>query len=239
MSLYADASVAVPATLSRLHREEIASSCRAGTRLTGEECLATVEAAHGAWMTHGLLESAASAGAPPADVQPAASLAMIERLALSPGTFTRRDHDEALAGGMHDGEYVETVSLVSRVVNIDVFARGVGSAPPALHPPEDGEPSYAQVQAVDEGAWVPTVPAGHKGESNAEAAYGSMDPQPFIYRALSYVPAEARRCITGGDVQYLPLKKLTDFSYSHIPGFSRAQVERVAARVSALNGCFY
>ncbi|MEQ8661519.1 MAG: hypothetical protein RLW62_11920 [Gammaproteobacteria bacterium] len=53
------------------------------------------------------------------DGLPTASLRVIDRLAVTPHAFTRVDRDAALATGMGQGEYVETVSLVSRSVYID------------------------------------------------------------------------------------------------------------------------
>ena len=79
-------------------------------------------------------------------------------------------------------------------------------------------------------------PAGG-GEAAADLYGGAM--QPFIYRALSLVPHEARRVMTGGNIQYLTLDKFFDYSYSAHAGLSRAHVETVAARVSAINQCFY
>lgn len=239
MPLYADAIVPVTPDLAVLHAAEIASFVAPGTWLNGEERLACVEAARAARSGAGLQREVPDTGATPADVLPDTSLDLITRLAVRPHEMTRDHFLAARNRGMSAGEYVETVSLVSRIVNVDIFARGVGAMPPALPAPVDGEPDYDTPRAVDEGAWLPTVPAGAKGGQDALRAYGGSGPQPFIYRALSLVPAEAVRCIIGGDAQYLPLDQFMDFSYSHHPGLSRIQVEIVAARVSALNDCFY
>lgn len=221
MSLYPHALVPVSAALEDLHREELEHLAHPGTWLSAEERLATVAAARG--------------GAAAADLLPAESLRLIDLVARAPRLLRREDCTRALADGMSAGEYVETVSLVSRIVNLDVFARGVGAAPLDLPPAVAGEPSQETPAASDEGAWLPSVPAG----AAARAVYGDDGPQPFIYRALSLVPNEVRRCIAGGNVQYLPLARFMDFGYSHQPGLSRVQVEIVAARISALNDCFY
>lgn len=221
MSLYSNALVPVTTALEELHHEELEHLARPGTWLSGEERLATVAAARGAPDAAALL--------------PAESLRLIDKVARAPRLLCREDCTRALADGMSAGEYVETVSLVSRIANLDVFARGVGVAPLTLPPAEAGEPSQEAPAASDEGAWLPSVPAG----AAARAVYGDAGPQPFIYRALSLVPSEVRRCIAGGNVQYLPLERFMDFGYSHQPGLTRVQVEIVAARISALNDCFY
>lgn len=239
MPLYADAIVPVTPELAVLHAAELTSFAAPGTWLSGEERLACVEAARAARSAAGLQREIPGTGAMPVDVLPAATLDLVTRLAVLPREMTREHFTAARARGMSAGEYVETVSLVSRIVNVDVFARGVGAAPSVLPEPVDGEPDYDAPRAVEEGAWLPTVPAGAKGAQDALRAYGGSGPQPFIYRALSLVPVEAMRCISGGDIQYLPIDKFMDFTYSHHPGLSRVQVEIVAARVSALNDCFY
>lgn len=237
MPLFADALVTVGSDIESLLEDEIRDIARAGTWLTAEERLAVVEGAREARAEARLQARVPHTGTPPRDLLPGSAFALIERLANTPRQLTRDDYQQARAAGMSDGEYLEIVSLVSRIVNIDVLARGIGSVPPTLHDPVDGEPTYDEPRTVAEGAWLPTVPAGRTAD--AAAAYGSEAPQPFIYRALSGVPAEARRCIAGGDVLYLPLDKFMDFNYSHHPGLNRVQVEIVAARVSALNDCFY
>ena len=239
MPLYADAIVPLIADITVLHAAELASFAAPGSWLSGEERLACVEAARAARSGAGLQREIPGTGTAPADVLPDASLELISQLAVRPREMTREHFTAARARGMSAGEYVETVSLVSRIVNVDVFARGVGAAPPVLPDAVDGEPDYDAPQAIEEGAWLPTVPAGAKGAQDALRAYGGSGPQPFIYRALSLVPAEAMRCIIGGDTQYLPIEKFMDFGYSHHPGLSRVQVEIIAARVSALNDCFY
>lgn len=229
MSFYADALVPMEASIVELHRDELAHLAGPGTWLSAEERLATVRAVRAAYARRGgELRTEVS-------ILPEDSLRLIERVANAPRLLTREDCTGALKAGMSSGEYIETISLVSRTINLDVFARGIGARALELMPPVDGDPSHESPPAIAEGAWLPSVPAGPQ----ARDVYGSAGPQPFIYRALSSVPQEARRCIAGGNVQYLPLDKFMDFSYSHQPGLSRVQVEIVAARISALNDCFY
>ena len=132
--------------------------------------------------------------------------------------------------------------MVSRAVNVDVFARGIGQPSPTLLPPVAGRPGRQRPRtARNEGAWAASVPGGARGEDEAIALYGSKDPQaaPYIYRALSLVPREAAGLMQLGAAQYLQIQDFMDPGFSYEPTLSRAQLELVAARVSALNACFY
>ena len=93
-------------------------------------------------------------------------------------------------------------------------------------------------EAVQELAWVPTIPNPPDGGALAEALYGGH-PMPYIIRALSLVPEELRLHLALEMVQYLPLERILEYDYQHHDGLTRAQAEIVAGRISALNDCFY
>ena len=59
--------------------------------------------------------------------------------------------------------------------------------------------------------------------------------KPDIMRRMSLVPDEIRLHIELEQVQYLLLKKIMDPLFEHHKGFTRAQGEIVARRVTALN----
>ena len=67
--------------------------------------------------------------------------------------------------------------------------------------------------------------------------YGGADFVPNIVRALSAVPDEVRVLRQLSQTHYLPLGGLRDPSARR--SLDRMQIELVAARVSALNECFY
>jgi hypothetical protein len=60
---------------------------------------------------------------------------------------------------------------------------------------------------------------------------------PNIVRALSVVPAEARALQTLSASHYLPVAQIGDPTARRT--LDRMQMELVAARVSAVNQCFY
>ena len=74
-------------------------------------------------------------------------------------------------------------------------------------------------------------------EACLENVYVSPDPT-FIRRALSLVPGEACGLFDMVDAQYLPGAIMPDLATRH-RAITRAQMELIAGRVSAINGCFY
>jgi hypothetical protein len=110
-------------------------------------------------------------------------------------------------------------------VGIDTFGRALSVSAPDLPEPERGEPTRIRPPGARVDVhWVPSVPA--------------VDPTvPNVRRALSLVPAEAQAFEEMGAVMYLPLDELMEFGRDR--AISRPQMELLAARVSALNQCFY
>jgi hypothetical protein len=78
-------------------------------------------------------------------------------------------------------------------------------------------------------------PGDHDPE---DADYFSMKRRANIRLALTLVPDEARGWFDVVDAQYLSGAMMADFSREH-RAISRAQIELIAARVSALNQCTY
>lgn len=154
---------------------------------------------------------------------PRAALEAVHRITTDPGRLARRFYEETRAGGLADGHYVELVGVVSTVVSIDAFCRGLGVRLHALPEPEPGEPSReVPPQMGDRGAWVPMAP-GFGGN---------------VMRALSLVPEEVANLLDLSAAHYMRPDEMMDLE--HGTGvLDRAQVELVAARISALRECFY
>ena len=123
-----------------------------------------------------------------------------------------------------DAAYVELGAVVVTVTAIDAFGEALGRGHEPLPEPEEGEPDGVRLaEAVDAGAYVPM-----------------QDPfqGPNVARALSLVP----------DANALFFANVMAMYSSHDGGFydlawngplARPQAELLAARVSALNECFY
>jgi hypothetical protein len=163
----------------------------------------------------------------------------VHRVVTDPGRLSRSWVGGVIAAGVSDAQLVELISIVCTVMLVDDFARAVGSGPPALPEPLDGEPSRMRpAEAVDEGYFVPTIPyaIGSRPEHGLYAANGFV---PNVGRGLSLVPDAVR---TGKDLMrahYMPYPMVaTDFEPPSRP-ISRSQIELVASRTSANNDCFY
>jgi len=239
MPLYRDSEYPVRAALADVHMQQIENMVSPGTWYTGPERRAIAIAARRAACEAGLLE-------PPTgglDHPETGLKEIVHRVTATVATSVQELgedlYDETIAAGLSDVEYVEIVGVVSRIVDLDVFARGIGVAPRTLPPSRAGAPQRTRPEtAVIEHAWVATVPNGPAGGDIGASLYHGH-PMPYIVRALSLVPEELRAHVELEIAHYTRLDKLFDYEYQHHEGLTRPQAELVAGRVSALNDCFY
>ena len=162
---------------------------------------------------------------------------VIHRIRTDSGRLTRQFYDDALARGLSDAEYVETVGVMATVIAIDTFCDALGMPRHALPAPIAGESRRRRPTGAKEGlAWVPTVAP----EDMTEAESGMYDGLAAvnIHRALSLVPAEVTGFFDLDTAHYLPDAVLRDFGTEY-RALTHAQIEFLAARVSAINQCFY
>ncbi len=168
---------------------------------------------------------------------PDAVVDIVHRIRTDPGRLTREWFREAIASGLTDAQYVEIVGVVVWVVGADTFARAIGAPPAPLPEPLPGEPSRRRpAGATDQGAWVPMIAPEDASGPEAEL-YGEGRFVPNVRRALSLVPAEARGFGDVGSVHYFAIDDMMDLTRQR--AITRPQIELLAARVSALNQCFY
>jgi hypothetical protein len=163
---------------------------------------------------------------------------VVHRVRTDPARLSERWYRRVVAGGLTEERYVEIVSLVGHIVAIDTMARGLGLDARPLPSPEPGSPSrYSPAGAKPGGAWVPWIEP--QDASEAEAGFYPADRPPAnIMKAMSLVPDEARGFFDLVTHQYLPGAVMRDFSREY-RAISHAQIELLAARVSALNRCLY
>ena len=161
---------------------------------------------------------------------------MIHRIVADPGRLTRGWYDRTLASGISDAEFVEIVSVVAHVTAVDTFAKGLGVPLRPLPEARDGEPSrYRPAEARQHQAWAPNIAWNEHGPNEADYFVG---PEANIRRALTLVPDEARSFFDVASAQYLAGPQMRDFS-REFRAITHAQIELLAARVSALNQCTY
>ena len=137
-----------------------------------------------------------------------------------------RDWAEGIIAGTGDARYVELASVVVTTVAADAFCEAMGIDHERLPEPEAGEPSRERPDNMgDIGAWVPVQVIDWQRAN--------------VARALSLVPEGVRTFFRMVAAMYSGTA--TDFNemvWDHRP-MARPQVELLAARVSALNQCFY
>lgn len=168
---------------------------------------------------------------------PATVVDVIHRVRTDAGRLTRRWFDRVVAEGIGVPEYVELVGVVTMVAGVDFFARALAVPIFPLPAPLPGEPSrYRPASATPGAAWVPMI--APEDATGAEAdLYGDGPFMPNIMRALSLVPDEVRMLRRMSGAHYLPVEQIPDPTARRT--LDRMQMELVAARVSALNECFY
>ena len=240
MALYTSSDYPVAAEIETLHAGELASFTQCGTWGSAAQRAAIVATAREARSAAGLQNSTGAEGQSDSDHLPDAAVRLAREVALSSTGIDRNFYNEVQAEGVTEGAYVEIVGVVSRLVNLDVFARGIGLTPNSIGDVDDsGKPSFERPsEAVDEGFFTASIPSAPAGGALAESLYGK-NPTGNILRALSLVPDEARRVINLVANQYFPAAKLMDVTASSTHALSRAQIEVVATKVSENNQCFY
>ncbi len=174
-----------------------------------------------------------------ATVLPPTAVDTVHRVVTDQSRLSREWLETLAHAGLADGHYVELLGVVVAIVSIDAFHGALGLPPEPLPEPVAGEPSGYRPSGLDANeAWVPML--GSKPESSAEGDLFPPLPQvPNVLRALSLVPDAVRSLNELSAAYYLPVVEIADPSAAGGRAISRPQIELIAARVSALNECFY
>ena len=159
------------------------------------------------------------------DLSPVA-VDVIHRIRSDPARMSKSVFDNALANGMTDSEYIELVGVVATSVVIDTLHQGLGLPLPETLEGSDVAPlGQQEPDVVDDGAWVRLAP--RDGELNEVG----IPRQANIIRAMGLVPLVI-------ELFFSVMRQA--YYISNLPiSISRSQAEFIAARVSALNQCFY
>ncbi len=240
MALYADANYPVAPAIEALHRDELDSYAHAGTWGSAAQRTAIAATARQARVASSAQASAGDEALTGLVDLPEPAQRLARAVAEGAVDIDRDFCARVQSEGITEGAYVEIVGLVSRLVNLDVFARGLGVAPRKLSKPKDDRaPTFKRPpEAVNEGFFTATVPSAPAGGALAESLYGKA-PAGNILRTLSLVPDEARRLIALVGGQYYGMDEFLDFGHNAKHALNRAQIELVATKVSEHNRCFY
>lgn len=167
---------------------------------------------------------------------PANIVEVVHRVVSDPGRLMKQWFDDCLASGLTEEEYVEIVGIVCSMVSIDTFTHALGLPQRLLPAPDAGAPSRTRPHNARPGpAWVSWIGA-EDAEGDDIPRFGP--PGSNVRRALSLVPAEAHGFMAMNEAQYLNGVQMRDFSTDY-RAITRAQIELVAGRVSAINQCAY
>jgi hypothetical protein len=152
---------------------------------------------------------------------PAAAAEAVGSLAHEPSAVTQERIRNWESRGLYANRYVELVGVVAQLTAVDTFHRALGLELERLPDPQPGEPSQQlpDTAATLTKAWVPMVGP------------------PTIPTSLSAVPAEMAALETLHGPMYLTYEEMGDPAITH--GLTRAQMELVASRTSAINECFF
>jgi alkylhydroperoxidase family enzyme len=162
---------------------------------------------------------------------------MAHRIRTDPQRLSKGWFQRMLDGGLSEGQYVEAVGIIAFTAGIDYFCRALGIPPFELPDARPGEPTRHTPEGLSAGgAWVSML-APEDAVGPETDLYGSIAFVPNIARALSQVPDHARLLQSETRTHYVDLAALGDPRVGR--DLDRIQIELVAARVSAINECFY
>ncbi len=161
---------------------------------------------------------------------------VVHRLTTDPSRLTESWLQEQLGSELSVGHYVEIISVVVTTLCIDTFHRALGFDLEPLPEALPGEPSRHTPTGLEEKtAWVPMIEK--LGETEQD-----LWPQPRmanVVRAMSLVPDAVRLLKVLSAAQYVAMEDVPNAAADGGRAISRGQIEFIAARVSAINDCFY
>jgi len=231
--LYQDQPLPVRRSVLDSHRSAYETFTRPGTWFTGDEKISILrEARHASQCTLCLKrKNALSPFAVKGQHDALEKLSeniidVIHRLMTDSGRLTETWFRSVIESGLSREEYVEIVGAVSTLIILDSFATGLGSDLASVGEAQSGEPSrVTNDNVLDCGAWVPLF------NLPQEATDTGLPTAPNIFRAMGLVPSA---------IEHFFGVMRAHYGLSNMDvGISRSQVELIAARVSALNQCFY
>lgn len=242
---YADSPYPVRADIGQAHRDFWHRLAGPGSWWTGEERIAiaaetrlALECPHCAARKQALSPYAFGGEHRDAGVLPPRVVDAVHRIVTDQSRITRRWVEDNAARGLAKPAYVELIGVVVAVLSVDEFHRALGLALEPLPAPRAGEPDrYQPAVLAEDIGFVPTVP--RHGAMGREVGLWPAGRSANVIRALTLVPQALRDWLALADAQYLSVAGMANFVKDPARCIDRMQMELVAARVSAVNGCYY
>ena len=162
---------------------------------------------------------------------------VIHRLSTDSGRLREAWFDEAMASGLTDAAYIEILGVVATLIGLDTFDRALGLPPRPLPTARPGEPTRHHPKGARKTiAWVATLAPEDIAEEDPDP-YPGFEPVN-IHFAMSLVPAEVAGFFDLDQALYLPQAAIRDLDKEY-RALTHSQLELIAARMAALNQCFY
>ena len=162
---------------------------------------------------------------------------VIHRVTNDPGRLSEKWFKEALSNGLKEDEFIEIVSVCVQAIAIDIFMICIGLPAPKLPTVVPGKPDRKRASGAKVGpGWVRTIAPEDAGPSFKD--FYSNESHFYIRRSLTLLPKETRRLWYLLNNLYLEDPRIFELE-GHNRGISRAEMEFLAARASALLGCYY
>lgn len=161
----------------------------------------------------------------------------VHRITTDAGRITQRWVQALITDGLPDTHYVEAIGVIALLTALDTMDQALGLPQRALPVAVAGTPTRQRpIGARQALAWIPTVAPEdlRAGELDAFAVHGDKN----IHRALSLAPQEVCNFFDLDVELYLKDDQIRDFDREY-RALTHAQIELLAGRVSALNGCYY
>ncbi len=171
---------------------------------------------------------------------PALVVEVVHRIATDGARLSESWYQDVLDQGLSAERYIEILGTLVALISIDRFAEAIGVPLRDLPVAEEGEPSGyrpANVQVEPRDGWVPMI----RGDANdpPEDDLWVRGQIGNVIRAMSLVPDEVRTLNDLGAAHYMENRMVGDVTQAPDRALDRAQIELIAARVSALNECFF
>ena len=232
---YANASWPILERIREAHIRSWERLASAGDWWTGAERISIAAECRRA---SALVDNLSDPGPGPAPLPEAAVFAVHKLIGDLPNV-TREWYEETInADGMSDAHYIELLGVLVHVWSVDEFHRALSIDLEPLPDPIPGQPTRIRPSgARPNGSWPPTMLVEDLDDREADI-YEGQSRASNVRAAMSLHPDSVRWLSDLFDAHYLSWVEI-GAEQEPFRVLTRPQRELVAARVSALNECFY